>query len=44
MSTHKILKKMGLVARTKAFEDQIIFARYMYVFLLGALFATFFIN
>jgi len=40
---NKDLKRMGLIPRTKAYESQLIFAKYLYVFctglILGALFA-----
>ena len=39
---NKDLKRLGLIPRTKAFESQLTFAKYLYVFctglILGALF------
>lgn len=40
--TTKDLKKLGLIPKNKAFNQQIILAKYLYVFLLGVLFAHLF--
>jgi hypothetical protein len=32
---NKILKNLGLIARTKQVEQQIVLTKYLYVFLLG---------
>ena len=40
--TTKDLKKLGLIPRTKAYEQQMILAKYLYVFLLGIVFAELF--
>jgi len=37
------LKRMGLVAKTKAYREQVVFAQYLYVFLTGILFGVIFI-
>ena len=36
---NKDLKRMGLIAKSKAYKEQIVFAQYLYVFLTGILFA-----
>ena len=37
------LKRLGLIPKTKAFNQQIILAKYLYVFLTGVLFGTLFV-
>ena len=40
---NKDLKRMGLIAKSKAYKEQIVFAQYLYVFLTGILFGAFFV-
>jgi len=37
----KDLKSMGLIPRTRAFEQQMILTKYMYVFMTGIIIGTF---
>ena len=40
---NKDLKRMGLLPRNRAYKDQVIFAKYLYVFLTGMLFGALFV-
>lgn len=42
MKINKELKKLGLIPKNKAYENQLTLAKYMYVFVLGVLFAELF--
>ena len=37
---NKDLKRLGLIPRTKAFNSQVAFAKYLYVFCTGMLFGS----
>ncbi len=39
---NKDLKRMGLIPRNRSYKSQIIFAKYLYVFLTGILFGALF--
>ena len=40
---NKDLKKLRLIPRTKAYNEQLILTKYMYVFLAGILFGALFV-
>jgi len=42
MKINKELKHLGLIPKNKAYESQMILAKYMYIFILGVLFAELF--
>ena len=42
MKINKELKHLGLIPKNKAYENQLTLAKYMYVFVLGVLFAELF--
>ena len=40
---HKDLKRLRLIPKTKAYNQQMILTKYMYVFLMGILFGALFV-